>query len=65
MDGNNVIPTPNPFMNDKPWETLASAENTNVLVEMTTGDVVFGKLRKTDMMFNIELESCTIIDIQN
>ena len=52
-------------MNDKPWETLASAENTNVLVDMTTGDVVFGKLRKTDMMFNIELESCTIIDIQN
>lgn len=60
----NIIPTPDPFMSDKPWETLASAESTNVLVEMINGDVVFGKLQKTDLMFNIELEDCIIIDIQ-
>lgn len=60
----NIISTPDPFMSDKPWETLASAESTNVLVEMINGDVVFGKLQKTDLMFNIELEDCIIIDIQ-
>ena len=60
----NIIPTSDPFMSDKPWETLASAESTNVLVEMINGDVVFGKLQKTDLMFNIELEDCIIIDIQ-
>ena len=58
------ISAPNPFMSDKPWETLSSAVGTSVLVETVNGNIIFGKLRQTDAMFNMELEDCVVVDTE-
>ena len=51
-------------MNYKPWTTANSAAGTPVLVETTGGTVIFGTLESADVMLNLKMKECTVINSQ-